>query len=285
MAKRPRNNTPQVSKLRTRQGRGQGVGTDYKPWIYVHDVASRGLSSRVKMFGRVAHYLSGLELQAACDFLWNPSVVDILEQKNLPLDDTIRIAAEMGIDHPAHRGNLVEVTTDLLIVVRTDDGRIVEFARSVKPAAHLEIGVATDGRKLKSIRRTLAKLEIERRWHQEQGTHWALLTDRDLSDVRRSNIEIMLRKQGEAKASGAVTEDKVRRLCEALRATSGNRLDDVAMALDREGSIPKREFPLIMLWMCAERHLAFDIDRPWDLLRPVTDFSFPEVHRALRDAA
>lgn len=285
MAKRPRNSTPQISRQRVRQGRGQGSGSGYTPWLFVHDVASRGLSSRVKMFGRVAHFLSGLERQAAYDFLWNPAVVDIREQQNLPLDDTIRIAAEMGVEHPAHRGNLVEVTTDLVVDVESADGRTIEFARSVKPAGHLEVGAATDAGKLKSIRRTLEKLEIERRFYHERGVHWAVLTDRDLSDVRRSNIETMFHKQEEARASGVVTEDKVRRICEALGAADGNRLDDVAVALDAEGTIPKNEFPLLILWMCAERHLVFDIDRPWDLLRPVSDFSFPDAAPALREAA
>ena len=31
-----------------REGRGRGSGSDYTPWIYVQDFASRGVVSRVK---------------------------------------------------------------------------------------------------------------------------------------------------------------------------------------------------------------------------------------------
>ena len=28
-----------------KEGRGQGTGADYKPWIYIHDFPSRGISA------------------------------------------------------------------------------------------------------------------------------------------------------------------------------------------------------------------------------------------------
>ena len=30
-----------------KEGRGQGIGVDYKPWIYIHDFPSRGVSARI----------------------------------------------------------------------------------------------------------------------------------------------------------------------------------------------------------------------------------------------
>ena len=40
-----------------KEGRGQGTGADYKPWIYIHDFPSRGISARIpgRTTGRIHH--------------------------------------------------------------------------------------------------------------------------------------------------------------------------------------------------------------------------------------
>lgn len=59
-----------------KQGRGQGAGSDYKPWLTVRDVPSEGRSHRV--FGhltqRTHHLLSDLELATFLLLQWRPSV-------------------------------------------------------------------------------------------------------------------------------------------------------------------------------------------------------------------
>ena len=46
-----------------KEGRGQGRGTSYKPWLTIQDVASHGRSHRIAGIktGRVHHFLSGIE--------------------------------------------------------------------------------------------------------------------------------------------------------------------------------------------------------------------------------
>jgi hypothetical protein len=46
-----------------KEGRGQGEGADYKPFLTIHDVPSNGLSSRVpgRKTGRLHHTLSKIE--------------------------------------------------------------------------------------------------------------------------------------------------------------------------------------------------------------------------------
>ena len=43
-----------------KEGRGQGTGADYKPWIYIHDFPSRGISARIpgRTTGGIHHLLS-----------------------------------------------------------------------------------------------------------------------------------------------------------------------------------------------------------------------------------
>jgi len=66
MAKRKRENTPDIIERRIREGRGTGRGGDYKPWLLVQDVPSQGLASRVKgvKTGRVHHLFSQLEYRS-----------------------------------------------------------------------------------------------------------------------------------------------------------------------------------------------------------------------------
>ena len=51
-----------IEKLQS-EGRGQGSGSDYLPWIRAHDINSIGLTSRIPGWksGRIHHFLSKLE--------------------------------------------------------------------------------------------------------------------------------------------------------------------------------------------------------------------------------
>ncbi|MDU7808318.1 MAG: heteromeric transposase endonuclease subunit TnsA, partial [Serratia marcescens] len=67
---------------RIKDGRGQGLGKEYRPWLYVQDVPSDGRSHRVYSHktGRIHHLLSDLELAAFLVFEWTPNITDIREQ-------------------------------------------------------------------------------------------------------------------------------------------------------------------------------------------------------------
>lgn len=87
---------------RIKEGRGQGTGKDYLPWITVHDFPSEGLASRVPGWksDRVFHFMSKLELQCFYLFEWSDIIIDIREQFPLDLNSTLRIADEKNIRHP-----------------------------------------------------------------------------------------------------------------------------------------------------------------------------------------
>lgn len=48
MVKRKRNITQNKIEKLIKEGRGQGIGQKYKPWIFIQDVPSKGRSSRIK---------------------------------------------------------------------------------------------------------------------------------------------------------------------------------------------------------------------------------------------
>jgi hypothetical protein len=64
------------------QGYVRGSGADYKPWLRVQDVPSRGRSRKFKGLktGRVRHVLSDLEYAYLVVLEFSELVIDIREQ-------------------------------------------------------------------------------------------------------------------------------------------------------------------------------------------------------------
>jgi hypothetical protein len=81
----------------------------------------KGRIHRIKgcVTGRVHHLLSDLGAKVFYAFDFSPSVLDIREQfPLLPLEDTLAIAEECRVSHPADPGTKhpVVMTTDLLVI-------------------------------------------------------------------------------------------------------------------------------------------------------------------------
>jgi hypothetical protein len=172
-----------LDKRRKKEGRGQGCGGDYSPWIHVQDFASKGLSTRTNGYkiNRTHHFLSILEYDYFLITEWNPAVVDLREQYPLlPIEETIEIAKELNIKHPVEPKTQLPIimTTDLLITSRSGlDTK--ESARSVKYSKDLE----------KS--RVIDKLEIERQYWTRRHVEWAIVTEREISKPIVKNIKIL----------------------------------------------------------------------------------------------
>ena len=97
---------------RLKDGRGQGQGSDYKPFIYTRDVSSLGRSHRLpgSKTRRLHHLLSDLELAIFLTLDRSPHVADIREQFPMRVEDTVRIAEE---HHP--KESLLGANHDRLI--------------------------------------------------------------------------------------------------------------------------------------------------------------------------
>lgn len=167
-------------KRRIKEGRGHGTGAAYKPWLTVRDVPSRGYSTRIKGWKtqRVHHLLSKLERAVYASLEWSQNVSDIREQYPLlPLELTLSIARDCGIKHPTHprTGDPVVMTTDFVATV-WDGNSFREVARTVKYAADLK------------SRRTVQKLEIERRYWEWRSTDWGVITEEDVSMTLADNV-------------------------------------------------------------------------------------------------
>lgn len=183
MAKRSRKTHEQTLHRRLREGRGQGNGAAYKPWLTVQDVASVGLSHRIRGWttGRVHHLLSNLERDVFYVLDWSEAVLDIREQYPLlPLTETEALAQQLGVRHPRspRTQSLIVMTTDFLVDVRVGNVTIQQ-ARSVKPAEHLKRP------------RILEKLEIERRYWQARGVDWGVVTEYEIPKPETDNLRLL----------------------------------------------------------------------------------------------
>ncbi len=100
-------------------GRGEGAESDYKPWLTVRDVPSRGRSHWLlaAVTLRAHQLLSDLERGAFLIYDFRNDVRDIREEFPLDLSQTRDIAQAAGIADPVDsnsRTNLVQ-TTDLVV--------------------------------------------------------------------------------------------------------------------------------------------------------------------------
>ena len=166
---------------KTKEGKGLGQGQDYRPWITIQDFPSSGRVSRIKGIKtkRQHEFLSDLERNYFYFLEFSDKVIDIREQYPLlPLEETLLIAKELGIQHPEHpqTGEPIVITTDFLITINAPMGEINEVARTVKYKEKL------------FEQRVLEKFEIERVYFEKHGIDWAIVTENEVDKIVAQNI-------------------------------------------------------------------------------------------------
>ena len=177
MAKRARITKPEKW---IKEGRGSGVGADYKPWLIIQDVSSDGRSTRARgnKINRQHEFLSDLERNYFYLSEYSDLVFDIREQfPLLPLAETIVIAEELGIKHPTVRktNEPYVMTTDFLLTVDKGDG-FVELARTIKMKDEL------------LDERVIEKFEIERVYWERRGIDWGIVTELEIPKQMASEL-------------------------------------------------------------------------------------------------
>ncbi|MFW5438444.1 TnsA endonuclease N-terminal domain-containing protein [Paenibacillus apiarius] len=146
----------------------------------IQDVSSKGRSTRLKGIktNRQHEFLSDLERNYFYLTEYSNYIVDIWEQfPLLPLEETIVIANELGINHPTDpkTGSPIVMTTDFLLTVNKGQN-VTEVARTIKMKDEL----------LKE--RVLEKFEIEREYWQRKDIDWTIVTEEEISKTMARNI-------------------------------------------------------------------------------------------------
>jgi hypothetical protein len=176
-ARRP---TQEIVERWIKAGFGQGDGTAYKPFTYVRDIPSPGLSNTVKssVTNRIHHYITRQEYHLHLLAEYSQSIINIRERfALLPWDETQAIASKLGIRHPRYPGTATPtvLTTDLLLTRKHSDG-IELIAVSAILSKHL-------------TPQTLEKLLIERLYWNRRGISWLLATEKNIPKLRAGNLQ------------------------------------------------------------------------------------------------
>jgi hypothetical protein len=180
VAKRKRKWDYSVYTRYLREGRGQGCGNTYKPWITIHDLPSTGVVSRVKGIktDRIHHLMSHLELDYFLTLEWSDKVIDIREQfPLLDVNETIRIAKELGFKHPTDQRSSYPYVLSCDFMILMENGTYL--ARTLKQSKDLENP------------RTREKLLIEREYWQRKHIDWKIVTEQQMDRTRIQNLKLL----------------------------------------------------------------------------------------------
>ncbi len=235
---------------RIKQGRGQGEGKHYQPWVKVHEVPSSGRSHRVwsHKTGRVHHLLSDLELAVFMMLEWLPETTDIREQFPLRREDTRAIAVAAGIKHPGVRGVDQVMSSDFLVDSANSQNR--QFVIQVKPLEAFE------------DTRIIEKLELERRYWQSKHVPWHLVTNNEIDPVVRQNLQWLLPDKSNALLNLSVLE-QLRFMENMFQQRSGITVIDVCKHIDSSYGLELGQSLRDVRTLAANGLIKFDIFKPF----------------------
>jgi hypothetical protein len=181
MARKNYDITEAVIQRWIREGRGQGCGRDYRPWLTVRDVPSSGFSHRVagvKTDGRIHHYLSREEYLIHLIAEAGRQVVDIREQYPLDRHVTAAIAKRLGVQHPmTKQGTPRVLTTDLLLSLEGHSFGPL-WAIAAKPRNRYDEKV-----------RVRQLLRIEEEYWSERGVFWCAATEHEVPRTVANHLD------------------------------------------------------------------------------------------------
>jgi len=128
--------------------------------------------------GRMHHFLSDQERNYFYIVEFEDSIVDIREQfPLLPIEQTIAIAEDLGIEHPKDpkTQDPIVMTTDFVITF-VRDNKPMDVARTIKMKDDL------------MSERTIEKFEIERRYWALKEISWGIVTNEEINKTLAFNI-------------------------------------------------------------------------------------------------
>lgn len=236
-----------------KEGRGQGEGASYKPWLTVRDVSSKGRSHREPGWktNREHHFLSDQERRVFYIFEWSSKVIDIREQ--YPLDDldlAMRIAEEMEWTYPRDRETDVPfiLTTDFILTLK-QNGEKREVVRTVKSSKEL------------AKKRIIERLELERRYYYAKGIDWGVITEKGIPKILTDNLEWI---HGSYWLEDTPEMDKasLKRLAETLKQrlrAPNSTIQQVTNSLDRENNLEDGTSFSLFKYLLARKQIEMNM--------------------------
>lgn len=252
---RPRNSEWTQEKFDSylNEGLGQGEGKNYKPWITVRTVSSKGKSSRPPSWkaNRAHQLLSNHETRLFYLFEWSDEIVDIREQfPLLKLDLAMEIADEIGWKYPRHaKTNFPYVlTTDFMLTVKRD-GKLFQVARTVKEAKELD------------DESVAARLELEKRYYLVERIDWDVLTEKGYSKLLAENVNWVYASYWLELPSGMSAEDfqSLAKILKFRLQETELSINQITTALDIEHNLEGGSFLYIFKHLVARKEIIMDM--------------------------
>lgn len=260
MAKRSNNWDSNKLDRWIKEGRGQGEGENYKPWLTIQDFPSMGRVTRV--FGwttnRIHHFFSDTQLKYFYLLDWEERVIDIREHYPLidlevVLKNTSDLKLDKFIDKKTKEPYIL--TTTFLITLLNPDGQKSFAARSIKYASEL------------SKKTTIEKLEIERRYWTAKGINWGIVTNKDINDVRAKNIEWIHSAMTSDDCNG-LSRDEFDDLLNGLLyrlIDNQQNIREIISRFEKDYSLDAGAGLLLFKHLIAGKRIALDMDKPINL--------------------
>lgn len=255
-----------------KEGRGQGEGKEYKPWLTVQDFPSMGRVTRV--FGwttqRIHHFFSDTQLKYFYLLDWEEKVIDIREHYPLidlevVLNDTSDLRLDKFIDRKTKETYIL--TTTFLITLLNSDGQKSFAARSIKYASEL------------SKKSTIEKLEIERRYWKARGIDWGIVTNKDINDVRARNIEWVHSVMNSDGCNG-LTKAEFDDLFDGILyrfIDNKQSIKNIIAGFEKDYSLDVGMGLLLFKRLVAEKRIVLDMDKPINLSQTGKSVYIPEI--------
>lgn len=247
-----------------KEGRGQGVGKDYVPWIKTYEFSSRGRVTR--LYGiktdRIHQLHSDNQYRAFLMFESSTKVTDIRE--SFPLLDLMEVIddkEDLRLDKFTDKKTKEPyvLTTNFMLTVRDANGEERYAARAIKNTTELK-------RKI-----TFEKLEIEKRYWQKKGVEWKVITNKQLPRQLAKNIEWVR----ETLLEGSDGEfDKKQLSLSLLKFLLENGvlpLKEVLRLFDKTEGVQKGTALFLFRYLIARKEISVDMTKFIDLSSRVID--------------
>lgn len=241
--------------------RGTGMGSEYTPWIKIHEFGSKGRAHRIIGWktNRIHHFMSDLEVYYFLLKQWEDNVIDIREQYPLlPLEATLLISNSYGITHPPKNKTLdsekTVMTTDFLITCQDGYSR-KHYAVAIKPSKDL------------TNVRTKEKLLIEKEYWRREGVHWEIITENQINITKAKNLKMMYKEYYWDKTH-FYKPDEVRFLVELLKKELNiNNMIPLLAVRQLENILgwKKGEGINFLQYLILRKEVHCDLDKKWDM--------------------
>lgn len=249
------------------KGYGKGEGKDYKPYLDVIRVASKGRVSRVKGWktDRVHHFLSDSETRFFYLLEYANGVTDIRE--HFPLIDNVDEWITTLDDQLIKRlfnqktGEPMVLTTTFLLTERNFDGGVKYSARSIKDYRQLENSQVID------------RFEVMRRYWELKGIDYGIVTNRDIPVAIAKNIEFVhssyhLGEYGIEEKEQAFLRDC---LLNVLREFKNKSVKEALSKFDNQLGLDGGTGLLIFKHVIARKIVKVEMTKPIDLEMPCSN--------------